>query len=489
MTIDSAIPGRWQQFDGESEQGFWQFKDRVYPVPQAGTLAGATVSMQEGDTLPDDSTYEIISAKIDMVRPLTGEVKHKGGRAAVLRGMKEKYLTAKSGSGAWNELYNSRRVLDSDPQTIRYEIRFSAAISDGPTRPSPGDTYATINGGVSGFPTTGVDREPVAVHVGEVTNATILKRHVVVIFQSYHARGVTGSPGTEINPRQLVQIGRNAHKGRRRFSVPVASAISLKSSLYGSVFPTMSGKYAPKCHRVEVLDEPPNMPGRSVVIANYETPRIVGEGQLRIISGNTQSPATRDLNKKLMFGPEEYKAGTSTWWGERRITKGSAVLLEPMTTIILETAARTFQVNRIMDRQNMVNKYRLPNFGGAQPGTLLFLGSIPATTFEIGADLWAVDLAFKYSGNPTHFPKWNDRTESQLGSYVPFRLNEIGEDQAVIVGAKKTVLMWVPRRLSKAGKLLAAESPKDKHKRHPIADFRDLGKDLIITGILNQRGR
>ena len=90
MTIDSTIPGRWQVFDGESEQGFRQFKDRIYPVPQSGTLAGTTVSMQEGDTLPDDSDYEIISAKIEMVRPMTGEVKHKGGRAAVLRGMKEK---------------------------------------------------------------------------------------------------------------------------------------------------------------------------------------------------------------------------------------------------------------------------------------------------------------------------------------------------------------------------------------------------------------
>lgn len=482
MTIDHKI-GRWREYDGESEQGFRQYKDRIYPMGQSGTLDGADVSMQEGDTLPDDSTYEIISAKIEMVKPITGISRHKGGRAAVLRGMKERYLTAKSGSGDWNELYDSRRVLDSDPQTLRYEIRFSAAISDGPTRPSTGDTYATINGGSSGFPTTGMDREPVAVHVGEVTNATILKRHIVVIFEAHHARTVTGSPGTELNPRILVRTGRKSWKGTMRFSTTLANAQAMGNSVYGAVFPNQSGKYAAKCHRVETHDNPVGMPGRSLVIAQFETPRIVGEGRLRIRVGGEQEVVTRDLDKAVIVGPVPDPFDTSKKkYLERRLVYGKNVRLRPHSVIVVETAATDFQVNRLMDRVDMVNKYLLPNFGNAQPGTLLFLGS-PDTTLEFVNDLWYVNLAFKYSGNPKHFWKWNEMVRSQAGNYVPRKVQAVDKDGTIVTGAVKYLQEWVPRKVVLATGALSDETAIEVHRMHHEADFRDIGKDLVITGL------
>ncbi len=482
MTVDSGT-NRWRIFDAESEQGFRQFKDRVYPAGQDATLSD--MSMQEGDTLPDDSTYEIISSAIEMVKPLTTATgKHNGGRAATLRGMKERVETPKTGNGEWSELDGTRQVDDSDPQVLRYQIKFTADVADTPTRPSNGDTYLTITGNASGFVTTGLDREPVAVSVGETVKATILKSHVTVVFQAHYARTSTGSPFTEINPRQRTLVGKNSWRGRRRFSVPVVNAVSLEHSLFGSIFPGLSGKFAAKCNRVETHDKPPNMPGRSLVIADYETPRVIGEGVLRIELGTEKVVETTDLLDKIIIGPE-LVPGKTKKYHERRIISGSNIRLVPSAIIILETAATSFNLNSFIDRVGHVNKYRLPNFGNAQPGTLLFLGA-PRTTFRLVGNLWYLNLAFKYSGNPKKYKKWNERLVSVSGNYVPRQLPGVDKDGALVTGSTKWQLEWVPNKLkTAAGVVGEIGKPNDPHTHafYPKSDFRDLGRDLIVTGI------
>lgn len=474
MTVDSTIPGRWQEFDGESESGFKQYKDRVYPVPQSGTLAGATVSMQEGDPLPDDNTYEIIDAAIKMVRPLTGATKHKGGRAAVLKGYKEKVKA--DGSGDWNELVGTRKVLESDPQTLRYEITFTAVTAT--ARPSTSDTYLTITGEASGFTTTDLDREPVVVQVSQLKQATILKSHVTCVFQAHYARTTTGGTFTEINPRIRIATGKNSWKGRRRFSSTVGNAAALEGALFGGIFPGLSGKYAPKCNRVETQDN--WEPGRSLVIADYETPRVVGEGKLRIEVGTSKEFVTRDLKGEIIHGVE--KVGTKKQFRHRKIVSGSIGDLVPESIIILETAATSFNINTVMDRVRHVNKYRLPNFGNAQPGTLLLLGS-PQTTYRLVGDLWYVNYAFKYSGNPKKFPTWNQRLKSQAGDYVVVQTKVVDREGVAVVGVVKHILEWQPVDLDGDGLVDVLNDEIKLHPQYPKSNFRDLGKNLIITGI------
>tara|TARA_Y100000310_G_scaffold343562_1_gene451812 strand:+ start:231 stop:1670 length:1440 start_codon:yes stop_codon:yes gene_type:complete len=479
MAVSRKIQ-RWRPFDGESEQGFRQFKDRVYGVPQATTLDDTDVNMQEGDTLPDDSTYEIISSKIDMVKPLTGKNAHRGGRAVVVRAMKEK--VEGSSQTPWQELSGTRTVLDSDPQTIRYEIRFTA--STGTALPTAGQTISDVIGSGS-LTSTNLDREPDIVSVSARIKATVLKDHVVCVFQAHHARTTTGSPFTEINPRQRTLVAQNTWKGRRRFSVPIASAANLESTLFGSMFPGLSGQFAPICGRVSTQDN--WEPGRSLVIADYETPRVVGQGVLRVQVGFESHSVTKDLDGKVIVGPEDVKDRGIV---EHRLVSGSATRLRPMATIILETAATGFNVNTFLNRVGKVNKYRLPNFGNAQPGTLLFLGA-PQTTFRLVGSLWYLNLAFKYSGDPSEldkngnrvFPQWNEMTKSQSGSYVMQQVRGVTKAGTAVAGADKFMRTWVPKRKNTQNNNLGAKQAEDVHRMFPTTDLRDLGRDLVVRGL------
>ncbi len=482
MTTDSKYQ-HWLVFDGESEQGFRQFKLRSYGVPQSTTLADA--SMQEGDTLPDDATYEIILSGIEMLKPLTQTIDgkrttvHKGGRAVVMTGMKEK---VEASGTDWSELSGTRDVDDTDPQVLRYKIRFTAAT--GTARPSVGDTYTAITGNASGFTTAGLDREPVVVWVGHRVKATILKSHINVVFQAHHARVSAGSPATEINPRRRVRTGRFTWKGTRRFSIPIASAVNFESTLYGSVFPNMSGSTAPKCVRVDTLDDPPGFPGRSLVVASYETPRVVGQGKLRIESMFAPNPTTKDLAGNVIVGPEPITAGSSTYH-ERRLISGSAIRPRPMTKIILETAATSLNLNTFIDKEGSVNKYNLPNFGNAQAGTLLFLG-LPHTTFEFVNDLWYLNLAWAYSGDPKNWLKWNQQTVSQAGNFFPVKKPGITASGILVTGADKYALEWRANKVKTSSGVAGEQGiPTEPftHKMFPEADFRAFGKNLAITGL------
>jgi len=473
----------WKPFSEERESGFNQFKDRVYGIPDGKTLADSDINLQVGDLLPEDSDYEIVSSEVTFVKPRTGTNAHKGGRGVRVSAVKEKVDAAPVGGKLWSELSGTRRIIDTDPQTIRYQITFTAAT--GSAIPANGSVYSDFTGAGT-LTSTDLDREPVLVHMDDRVKATILKDHVTCVFQAHHARVNTASPATEINPRRRVRTGRYTWKGTRRFSIPIASAASFETSLYGGSFPSMSGKYTPKCTRVETLDN--WEPGRSLIVADYETPRIIGEGRLRIKIGVDALRTTTNLaGDKVIIGPEfvDDKIGMV----EHRLIKGSATRLVPNAIIILETASSEFQVNTFMNRVGHVNKYLLPNFGNAQPGTLLFLG-LPDTTFEFKNDLWYLNLAFKYSGDPTVldggeqvFPEWNKQTVSQRGSNVVYLVDSLSVDNAVVTGSKSKIVRWVPKIKKTDSYDLGVTQPEVTHQMYPIADFRDMGTELVIRSI------
>jgi len=468
-----AIRDIRKEYSREEESGFRQIKHRTFAIGDADTLEGS--SLQEGDTLPDDSTYEIIASEVQFIKPRSGKPGY-SGRAVVVVAVLERVEADATGGKLWEELTGTRKVLDSDPQTLQYEITFTGLTAS--ARPTNGQTYAEITGNASGFTTTGLDREPVAASVSQAKKATILKSHVTVVFEANHARTATGSSWTEINPRVLIRTGQKTYKGTRRFSGPVASSDAMENALYGSVFPNKSGKYAPKCFRVEVVDN--KWPDRSLAIASYETPRIVGEGRLRIKAGFSTRAVTKDLDKNVIIGPEETSSGSKRY-NERRLISGRAIRLEPFAIIVVETAATSFNLDTILNRANSVNKNTLPNFGNAKAGTLLFLGA-PESTYEFVNGLWYVNLAFQYSGNPDKYPKWNQMTKSQAGTYFPRRVDGVDADGVKVAGATKYLLEWAPKILLSGGGLTDAPAPVE-HRMFEKADFRDVGKHLLITGI------
>ena len=471
----------------ESQSGFTVTKYRSYEAGDGNTLAD--MSLEKGQTLPEDADYEIIASEIKFLKPRSSKSGSYTGRVANVVAIKETVEAAPaSGSYKWSELSGTRRILDSDPQTLRYEIKFTGAADV--ARPANGSTYAEVTGNSSGFDTTALDREPVSVSTSQVMKATTNKAHVTIVFQAHHARTTSGSVFTEINPRRLVRTGVRSWKGDRRFSATVAGAAALEQSLYNSLWPNKSGKYAPKCNRVETLDN--FEPGRSLVVAHFETPRVIGEGKLRIEGSyekvtRKEYPKGADGKEKYIIGPEKYKAsgkGGTDVWGERRVVAGSNTYLKPMSTIILETAATSLNLNTFMNKVGHVNKYQMPNFGNAAPGTLLFLG-LPHTTYKLVGDLWYINMAFKYSGDPSNpeTPVWNKQTKSQLGTYVTRKMATVDQAGAVDVGSTSKMQIWVPQKVTADGALDGKDSELRTHMNFPESSFADLDKGLVITGI------
>jgi len=64
----------------EWQSGFKTFKQRAYSVGQEGTLVA--LDLEEGDNLPEDSTYEIVSSKIEYTKD--------GARIAVVTAFAER---------------------------------------------------------------------------------------------------------------------------------------------------------------------------------------------------------------------------------------------------------------------------------------------------------------------------------------------------------------------------------------------------------------
>jgi len=183
----------------------------------------------------------------------------------------------------------------------------------------------------------------------------------------------------------------------------------------------------------------------------------------------------------VITGPELIDANKKTYH-ERRLISGSAIRPRPMSKIILETAATDLNLNIFIDKQGNVNKYLLPNFGNAQPGTLLFLG-LPHTTFEFINDLWYLNLAWAYSGDPEHWLKWNEQTTSQAGNYFPIQRPGVAIAGAAVVGATKWQLEWRPRNFKDITGAQGAVTDVVTHRLFPEADFREFGTHLIITGL------
>jgi len=158
------------RYDAESRRGWDQYVTRAYEIPRNATLAD--VSLERGDTLPDDSTYEIISADTKVVKDPKNAA---NALIAIATGVKSVVTT--SGS-TWNEIKGTRRVHDT-VATRNYTITFEDETSA--VSPKPGDKYRDIVGS-GALPVADVAHEPIADYVSEVENFTVNKQRVTVVF-------------------------------------------------------------------------------------------------------------------------------------------------------------------------------------------------------------------------------------------------------------------------------------------------------------------
>ncbi len=84
---------------------------------------------------------------------------------------------------AWKELSGQRRIEDANPSHIDYIITFQDTAG-AETIPTMGDLIGAITSGT--LPNTGLDAEPRAVQISEVTKATTTVARVTVRFRGWY---------------------------------------------------------------------------------------------------------------------------------------------------------------------------------------------------------------------------------------------------------------------------------------------------------------
>lgn len=162
---------RLKELDREWEEGPAQYKQHTYKVGMEATLTSK--DLQLGDTLPADTTYEILG------RPqITVDSKSKS-RRIVVTGIKE--VIAIAGT-PWSELEESRFVHD-DGDTKRWVITFTGSTTA--TRPQIAQTYGQITGTSNILAGYGIIAEPRIVRVGDIQKFTRSISHVTVTFSGH----------------------------------------------------------------------------------------------------------------------------------------------------------------------------------------------------------------------------------------------------------------------------------------------------------------
>jgi len=162
-----------KKYDVERRDAFRILRERLYKVGRNQSLSD--VSLERGDTLPDDASYEIIKATEQVAE---------GGLARVVRVIGLKEQIEASGT-PWSELKGTRQVFDQYPHYIEYVITFTGAPAS--ARPNSGDTYSDVTGSGS-LSSANLTREPVAVHVGQMYRVTVNKSHVTIRFRGRYAQ-------------------------------------------------------------------------------------------------------------------------------------------------------------------------------------------------------------------------------------------------------------------------------------------------------------
>jgi len=179
-----------------SQQGFKKWITALYRCANSETLSD--VSLEEGDSLPYDTTYEIVSSE-------QGQDRQSMDQIVSLRSYGE--VVTEAGTN-WSELKGTRRIVTETNEYIDWEVKFTAATTVTTANyPVPGDTLTGVKGaGAFGTNMGGshLDGEPQAMSIGLVERVTPTKQHVTVQFRSFFIVDSTDTPWSELRGTRRV---------------------------------------------------------------------------------------------------------------------------------------------------------------------------------------------------------------------------------------------------------------------------------------------
>ena len=217
----------------------------------------------------------------------------------------------------------------------------------------------------------------------------------------------------EIHPRQIVAVGTEMYRGRRRFVCDNATVEALITTLQGSTYQPwyVMGEYAPRCRQADA--QTGFTRGYNIITAEYETARIPGEVKIR--------PAITSELRKVYREPEDDKRiiegadpKDTNQWHSYQVVEGDNRVPTPRAHFIIEAATESLNMNDIWDLVGHVNSSTMPAPIGARSQSVMLLGT-PVAEWVDAFDLWYLDYLFAYSGPDE---TWNTLVKSQKGFWA-----------------------------------------------------------------------
>ena len=242
--------------------------------------------------------------------------------------------------------------------------------------------------------------------------------------------------------RRRWKVGKNRWKARQEIICMNEDGAGLEATLWNEAFPGMSGGDAPLCLDVEIQED--FRPGRSRVIASYETPRSAGRGHAhaRVTLGTTSIQL--DLAKAMTdeFGEAwKYVAESGLteaekakyFWRPKDLT--TVVYQKPLLKLTLETAYQsdTWLEEGILDLYRHANDAPVEALWAHEPGQLLLTDVRSVHSFN-PTDLVYMDMDFVL--NPDI---WPESVEVELWEKVAIEEQVLDDD--LITKTSDTV--WV----------------------------------------------
>ena len=193
------------------------------------------------------------------------------------------------------------------------------------------------------------------------------------------------------------KIGRRKYAAVKGYYADEGSTQNVLDDLYWQPYPEIGGDYRPFCTRVEVRKRGCT-PTKDLVLAYYETPRIVGKGTL------LWRPDQRNRERDVDLVGQRI-TGTDRDTGEAyEIVRGPKAFPETTGTFILQTAYYPGNaiLNSMFEFRDKINSHSMPRFLNAHAYTLRYITA--NVTPEGPNGLVYVDHQFRY--NPQGWNNW-----------------------------------------------------------------------------------
>lgn len=237
--------------------------------------------------------------------------------------------------------------------------------------------------------------------------------------------------GLEIKARHLRVIAQSASfgpfwTGSVKYITTWANAVADATALYGTGFPGVTGFSLPICNSVEMFEAPGEQPGRALLIAGYETPRIVGRAILASRPRGRMRRKTRDTSGNVIEGPDPADPRN-----KYEITQGDNQIEENDTDVIIKTAysLTAFTLSTYQALEGCVNASQviISGWGTMAAGTVRFISVSAQSAY--GDAIINLDYHLRWSGTTT----WNQKVKNQKGCYYVRRLPVLDKDLAQVL--------------------------------------------------------